>query len=215
MRVTSTVLRRWRSSASSIETRMPATTPSPWEHWASSVAQVSWRWMFTFLRSVAWRTGRKPSWPTSVRQVRLHLLWFCHLYLLVHLIAGCNFCSLQLFGLWSGSWGSVFWQISGRFLKKKTILWMKEPMLQEPPSSSPSSLSSPGYVPDLRHLTASTNKRFPLGCPTVLKSFGLLLILNVSVQGHISESRITVNPEYVKPELRETLSFPFHKASSA
>lgn len=59
-------------------------------------------------------------------------------------------CSLQLSGLWSGSWVSVFWPINGRFLKKKTTLWTNQPMPPEPPSSSLSSQSSPGYVPELQ-----------------------------------------------------------------
>lgn len=60
-----------------------------------------------------------------------------------------HLCSLQLSGLWSGLWGSVFLPISGKFPNKKTTLWRKELMQPELPSFSAFSLCSPGYVPPL------------------------------------------------------------------
>ena len=30
-------------------------------------------------------------------------------------------------------------------------------------------------------------------------------------QGSVSQSRLSENPEFINPEMRETLSFPFHK----
>ena len=44
---------------------------------------------------------------------------------------------------------------------------------------------------------------------------GMFTASATAVQGPVSESRFSENSELVNPEMRETLVFQFHKASSA
>lgn len=62
MRATSTALKKWRSTASSIATKTPVIMAFLWAPWPSSAAWLSSLWMSTSPRSAASKIARKLCW---------------------------------------------------------------------------------------------------------------------------------------------------------